>query len=90
MMTWWEPGNLRIVAYLCYASSLPRMKSRKRKIVAGSAQMALFATTEALVEQNAVITGERVDYVLRLPYTQQALENRQVMGRDVPDWFTGD
>lgn len=86
MNTTWEHGAGEFVAYLCFPSTLPKMKARRRA-AEHTDQMALFAPTAAQVEQEAVETGERVEYLMRLPYTATALKNRLEAGRDVPEWF---
>ena len=89
LVTTWERaplGAFPIVAYMVVESSLPKLKARKRA-EATSPQMALFESDRAAVaEQNTVETGERETFLMRLPYTREALVRRQAFGRDVPSW----
>lgn len=85
----WERAPLAaypIVAYMVVESSLPKLKARKRAAVE-TLQSALFEVqTAAVAEQNTAETGEREIFLMRLPYTREALVRRQAFGRYVPDW----
>ncbi len=85
----WERASLAaypIVAYMLVESSLPKLKARKRA-AADTLQPVLFEVQAAAVaEQNTAETGERETFLMRLPYTREALVRRQAFGRNVPDW----
>ncbi len=75
--TYWEPSdNAPIVAYLCYWTSLPVFKTRKKAVVERNSDMftdLLDATTDVEVAE----TGERRPYTMKLPYTVGMLERRK-------------
>lgn len=86
MNTYWEPSdNAPIIAYLCYPTSLPVFKSRKKAVVERNSDM-FTDLLDALSESEDAPTGERRDYLMRLPFTGQMLERRREAGRDVPEW----
>lgn len=82
--TWERPQSheKRFVALLCYDTTIAVLKPRKST---SDATSDMFGSVQA--GDDVVVDGWR-DYTMRLPYTDQALRNRQANGRDVPSWWS--
>jgi len=93
-MSVWEqavPEDYPVVAYLVIHSSLPIFKRANRhKIDEPEAPHTaeMFEDVQAAAQDEAAVaTDKRVDYELRLPYTEKMLQRRWESGTDVPKWF---